>query len=98
MKSFTMSWPTGIDPADPSGVTQVLTNLYDVTAMGGIVEYSNLDYEQVNLLVGGSYMFTRNLYMTAEAEYAELTDNEAYVYGDQSGDYYRGNIGIGYNF
>ena len=34
----------------------------------------------------------------AEAEFAEFTDNEEYVYGDQSGDYYRGNIGIGYNF
>ncbi len=96
MKSFTMSWPAGIDPTDPT--TQTLTNLYDITAMGGIVEYSDLDYEQVNVLVGGSYMFTPNFYMTAEAEFAEFTDNEEYVYGDQSGEFYRGNVGIGYNF
>lgn len=96
MKSFTMAWPAGINPAD--AVTQTLTNLYDITAMGGIGAYSDLEYEQMNVLVGGSYMFTDNFYLTAEAEFAEFTDNEEYVYGDQSGDYYRGNIGIGYNF
>lgn len=99
MKSFTMAWPAAIDTTDP--VTQVLTNLYDITAMGGIVSYSDLEFDQVNFLVGGSYLFTRNFYMTAEAEYAEFTDSandDGFVYGDQSGDYYRGNIGIGYNF
>jgi len=99
MNSFSMAWPSTFDTTDPGGA--VLASLYDVTSMTGVETYSDLDYEQINLVLGGSYMFTPNFYLTAEAEYAEFTDSandDGYVYGDQSGDYYRGNIGIGYKF
>lgn len=99
MNSFSLAWPSAFDPTTPDGA--MLASLYDVTSMIGIETYSDMEYEQVNLVVGGSYMFTRNFFMTAEAEYAEFTDSandDGFVYGDQSGDYYRGNVGVGYNF
>ena len=91
MKSFSLQLPSGTTDV-------VILNLYDVSQMTGVENYSDLDYEQMNLLVGGTYAFTPAFYMTAEAEYAEFTDNEVYVYGDQSGEYYRGNLGVGYRF
>jgi len=96
MNSFSMSWPATFDTTDPGGA--VLASLYDVTAMDGVETYSDLDYEQYNVVIGGSYSITPALYMTVEGEYAEFVDNEEYVYGDQSGEYYRGNLGVGYRF
>jgi len=91
MKTFSLQLPSEITDV-------VILNLYDVSQMYGVETYSDLEYEQINVLVGGTYQFTPAFYLTAEAEYAEFTDNEVYVYGDQSGEYYRGNLGVGYKF
>lgn len=99
MNSFHFAWPDTFDTTDPGAA--MLASLYDVTSMTRVETYSDLDNQQINLVAGGSYQFTGNFYMTAEAEYAKFTDSandDGFVYGDQSGEYYRGNLGIGYRF
>jgi hypothetical protein len=91
MKSFSLAWPAGV--TDP-----LLAVLYDVTQMGPVETYSDLEYTQYTLLVGGAYHFSPALYLKLEAELATVEDDETYVYGDQSGDFSRGSMSVGYNF
>lgn len=91
MQSFSLAWPGGV--TDP-----LLTALYDVTQMGPVETYSDLEYTQYTFLMGGTYRFTPALYLKAEAEMATIKDSEAYVYGDQSGDFWRGSMSLGYTF
>jgi hypothetical protein len=51
----------------------------------GIHEYSNLDYEQLNIALDGSYQFSPRMSFNAGISYYDLTDNEGYVYGVESG-------------
>jgi len=48
-------------------------------------DYSNLDYELMNLSLGFEYMISKDVVWTAEGEYADLKDNEGYVYDIESG-------------
>ena len=65
----------------------------------GLVEnYSDLEYTQIDINIGGSYDFTDRLYATASATYSDFDSDEEYVYGDESGTAYYGNVGIGYRF
>jgi predicted porin len=65
----------------------------------GLVEnYSDLEYTQIDITIGGSYDFTDRLYATASATYSDFDSDEEYVYGDESGTAYYGNVGIGYRF
>jgi hypothetical protein len=50
-----------------------------------INEYSNLDYEQLDLSLNGSYQFSPRLRLDAGITYLDLTDNAGYVYGVESG-------------
>ena len=51
----------------------------------GMHTYSALDYKLLQLKGGFVYNFTPDLAFTADGLYADLTDNEGYVYGDDSG-------------
>lgn len=50
-----------------------------------INEYSNLDYEQLDLSLNGSYQLSPRLRLDAGITYLDLTDNAGYVYGVESG-------------
>lgn len=50
-----------------------------------IVAYSDIDYEILRLSLGAEYMLGSRVTITADADYADLTDNAGSVYGDQSG-------------
>lgn len=91
MKSFSLAWPAGV--TDP-----VLMTLYDVTQMGPVETYSDLEYAQYTLLVGGAYRFSPVMALKLEAEIATVEDDEEYVYGDQSGDFTRGAVSLAYKF
>lgn len=60
--------------------------------------YSNLEYQQIDVSLAANYNFSDALYGVAKVAYQQFTDNEPYVYGDQDGDMYSGNIGVGYKF
>ncbi|RMF47276.1 MAG: hypothetical protein D6751_03155 [Deltaproteobacteria bacterium] len=91
MKSFALQWPGNVTDI-------VILSLYDVTDMVGVENYSDLEYQQLQLNLGGTYHFSPALYLTASAEYAVFVDDEPYVYGDQDGDMIGGYVGLGYRF
>ncbi len=65
----------------------------------GLVEnYSDLEYTQINISLGGTYDFTERLYVTAMTTYSDFDSDEEYVYGDESGSVYYGSLGVGYRF
>lgn len=65
----------------------------------GLVEnYSDLEYQQVAISVGGTYNFTERLYASANLTYSDFDSDEDYVYGDESGSSYYGYLGVGYRF
>jgi hypothetical protein len=91
MNSFTLTWPGTI--TDP-----LLPILYSLSTLEGVETYSDLEYSQVDLTLGGTFAFTENFYLAAQATYSKLEDNEAYVYGDLDADMIVASVGIGYRF
>ena len=76
----------------------VLLETYDPAGLSAITGYSDLHYQQTEISLGGTYRFSPALYMTAQASWAYFNDKDDYVYGDLSGDAYRGYLGLGYRF
>ncbi|MDH3998919.1 MAG: hypothetical protein OET90_08770 [Desulfuromonadales bacterium] len=66
--------------------------------IGSVVDYSDLEYTQIDLSVGCNYDFTDRLYTTANLTYSDFDSGEEYVYGDESGEAYYGFVGVGYRF
>ena len=60
--------------------------------------YSDLEYQRIDLTVGGSYSFTERLYTTASLTYSDFDADEEYVFGDESGEAYYGYVSMGYRF
>ena len=58
---------------------------FDFTHMN---TYSALDYKLIQFKGGFKYQFTPDLAFTADGLYADFTDNEGYVYGNESGSYF----------
>ncbi len=50
-----------------------------------ITAYSDIDYEILRLSFGAEYVIGPRVTITADADYADLTDNAGSVYGVQSG-------------
>lgn len=63
-----------------------------------VENYSDLEYTQIELALGGQYDFSEEFYMTAQAGVDFFDDAEEYVYGDQDGTVYSGYLGFGYKF
>ena len=63
-----------------------------------VENYSDLEYTQIDLTVGGVYDFTERLYTSASLTYSDFDSDEEYVYGDESGSSYYGYVGVGYRF
>ncbi len=91
MKGLSLDFPDGV--VDP-----VVLNNYPINEMDGIEAYSRLKFSQAELNIGGNYAFTGALSLVAQAGYRMFEDDDPYVYGDQDGDSYYGNLGIAYRF
>jgi len=76
----------------------VLNTMYDISAVNVITTYSDLHYVQTDINLGGTYQFTPALYVAAQAGWQKFEDKDPYVYGDQDGEAWRGNLGVGYKF
>ncbi len=61
-------------------------------------DYSNLDYELMNFSLGFEYMISKDVVWTADGEFADLKDNEGYVYGIESGSMFMIRSGIRFEF
>lgn len=53
-----------------------------------IHNYSDIDFALWRLTLGFDYRFSAMWKGTLDVNYADLTDKQAYVYGDESGSYY----------
>jgi predicted porin len=85
------------EPFTPTGVLEAFYSDFE-DRIGLVENYSDLEYTQIDVSIGGSYDFTDRLYATASATYSDFDSDEEYVYGDESGSAYYGNVGIGYRF
>lgn len=63
-----------------------------------IDSYSDLEYEQYQIVLGGTYNFTPAFYTTIQGTYDIFESEEEYVYGDEDGKAYSGYLAFGYNF
>lgn len=70
-------------------------NNYDFTSMH---TYSDFNYTMLKFKAGFKYRFTPDLAFTADGLYADLTDDEGYVYGNESGSYFVIRTGFKINF
>ena len=60
--------------------------------------YSDLDYELLKFSVGFQYKLTPMVTLTADGDFADLTDNEGYIYGIESGSYFMIRSGVKLDF
>ena len=66
-----------ISPYNPHPISD-----YDYSQIG---DYSDLDYSQINTTVGINWSVARNRSVYGTVTMMDLTDDQAYVYGDMSG-------------
>lgn len=68
---------------------------YDFSSIN---QYSDLAYAQFDLSVGAEYTLSPRVSLTADATYIDLTDDEGYVYGIESGSFYVVRTGVEIGF
>lgn len=61
-------------------------------------EYSDLDFELLDLTLGIEYRLQPGVTLTLDGRYADLGDNAPYVYGDMSGSFTMVRTGIRFDF
>lgn len=60
--------------------------------------YSDLDYSLIRLNLGFEYRLAPSVVWTADGDYAHLTDDAAYVFGDESGSFFLIRSGLQFDF
>jgi hypothetical protein len=60
--------------------------------------YSALDYSYVQAGLGVEFRVSPGVTLTADADYADLTDDTGYVYGVESGSYFLIRSGVRFDF
>ena len=83
---------------NPTSATAVTAGDGWENRIGLVEDYSDLEYQQIDVTLGGTYSFTERLYTTAMATYRDFNSDEEYVYGDEDGTAYYGYLGVGYRF
>lgn len=61
-------------------------------------QYSDLDYEFLNFSLGMEYVLSKDVIWTVDGEYSDLTDNDGYVYSNESGSMFIIRSGIRFEF
>ncbi len=73
-------------PQAPAEVTnEIAASDYDYSSVD---QYSDLSYEWFTLSLGLEYKLSPQVSLTADADYYDLTDDQPYVYGAESGSFY----------
>jgi hypothetical protein len=68
---------------------------YDFSSIN---QYSDLAYAQFDVSVGAEYVLSPRVSLTADATYIDLTDDQGYVYGIESGSLYVVRTGVKIGF
>ena len=85
-----------IMPELPLEITEALENQdFDYT---NLPTYSDFDYQLINFKLGFGYKFTDDLSFNVDGQYADLTDDQEYVYGNETGSYFMIRSGFKINF
>lgn len=83
-------------PQVPQEVTDNIAAAdYDFSSIN---QYSDLAYAQFDVSVGAEYVLSSRVSLTAEATYIDLTDDQGYVYGIESGSFYVVRTGVKMRF
>lgn len=89
----------------PDITARLYDEVNDVTDLGHqdftfphMHEYSNLDYDLLNLSLGFEYSLSKDVVWTANGKYTDLKDNAGYVYGIESGSMFMIRSGIRFEF
>lgn len=61
-------------------------------------EYSDLDYELIGTMIGFEYRLAPDITWTVDGRYYDLTDNDGYVYGDETGSLFIIRSGLKFEF
>ena len=64
----------------------------------GMPDYSDLDYTMVQFGLGAEFRVSPAVTLTGNIDYADLNDNQRYVYGVESGSYLLLRAGLKYDF
>ena len=80
-----MAIPPASQTEDSEGDEGLENANYDFSLMH---DYSNLDYTMLNFNVGFEYRLTSRMTFTTDGTYIDLTDDEGYVYGDETGSFF----------
>lgn len=88
------------DPPQMPGVTaeveeQIHAGLWDYSM---IDQYSDIDFQQYDVSADGSYQLTPKVRLNLGATYRDLTDNQGYVYGLESGSLWIVRTGLTYGW
>lgn len=60
--------------------------------------YSDLDNNSYEFGLSLNYLLSENLSLVAESNYTKFEDNQPYVYGDTTGKWFYGKLGVRYIF
>ena len=83
-------------PQVPQEVTDNIAAAdYDFSSIN---QYSDLAYAQFDVSVGAEYTLSPRLSLTADVTYIDLTDDQGYVYGMESGSFYVVRTGVKIGF
>ena len=84
--SFASSSFTNVESAAAGGHATWFGE-YDPVNTNQIENYSDLEYDIINVNIGASYFFTDTIGLTVNYVYEDVESDESYVYGDEDGDY-----------
>jgi hypothetical protein len=85
LKSEASFVPIMMPQAPAEATNEIAASDYDYSSVD---QYSDLSYEWLTLSLGAEYKLSPQVSLTADADYYDLTDDQPYVYGVESGSFY----------
>lgn len=85
LKSEASFDPILMPQVDTLVTNDIAASDYDYSAVN---QYSDISYDWFTLSLGLEYKLSPQVSLTADANYYDLTDNQPYVYGAESGSFY----------
>jgi len=97
VKASVINATQGFDPVTDWDIPDNPTH-HNFEGYSEIHEYSDLDYDIYEFGLNLNYLISDNLSLVAEAIYNKFEDYQPYVYGDTTGKWFYGKLGVRYIF
>lgn len=99
MAEYSWDWEFDSRPTLTAGGGTKTVGAYDSWEQNDLIDsYSDLEYTQYSITLGGTYNFTDAFYTTLQGTYDIFESDEEYVYGDEDGKAFSGYVAVGYKF